>query len=347
MKCRICNTNEANQTGAHIFPAWMIASAFDFESRNRDFEIVFDMQLFGDKLPYFGRRVPVDKVEELIGRAITDEEGEKNSNCLTVNNIWCRDCEKRIKISEDYFLENIDRNLPGFSQLNEIDKFNYPRANKYLVRLFVYTLIYRAYISNKFNIYLSNKTEKKIKLFLNKYLKNTLEETLETIENCSNKEQLLKFPFRLIKVEEESPSKSFLFVHRFYDRPYLLIINDYILQFYGKGSCFHFKDEGFFGIYGLIKESLNIRNYNETIFTIGVIKVKTWKGIRTKFYEQKGDEWIKENRCLFRKVYRLEHGIFPTEEKVKQFLIDVTNKELPLQVKYSKDKVMEAIKRNI
>jgi hypothetical protein len=89
MKCLICDSHEASQVRAHIFPAWMIASAFDPENRTRNYEIMCAMYPFGTKLPYFGNSVQPEKIKELIGRDLTDKEISEQENYATVINLWC------------------------------------------------------------------------------------------------------------------------------------------------------------------------------------------------------------------------------------------------------------------
>jgi hypothetical protein len=72
--------------------------------------------------------------------------------------------------------------------------------------------------------HLSTKTSNKLKAFLNRYLRNDLDKTLEAINNSDRKEQLLKYPFRLIRVESPQVDSNFVLVHKEYSRPYCLII---------------------------------------------------------------------------------------------------------------------------
>jgi hypothetical protein len=72
--CHLYKTKTANQTGSHILTAWLVASVFDKEKRNRDYEIMYEISPFDSSIPYIGRNVTPETIEEEIGRALTDEE---------------------------------------------------------------------------------------------------------------------------------------------------------------------------------------------------------------------------------------------------------------------------------
>ena len=179
MRCILCNQNEADQTGAHIFPAWMIASAFDKNGRTRDYEIMYSFNPSKISMPYFGKSVQPEKISEQIGRDLTDKEIRVQENKLIVQNLWCRTCERRFKIVEDFFLENVDRHITDFSKCNNTGILELKDVNKYIIRLFLYSLIFRANASERFGFNLYEKTNTKLKYFLNYYIKNDLSTTVK------------------------------------------------------------------------------------------------------------------------------------------------------------------------
>lgn len=264
MKCLICDSDETSQTSAHIFPAWMIASAFDQANRTRDHEIIYAMYPLDSKLPYFGNSVLPDKINEQIGRDLTDEEIQQQENFLTVNNLWCVGCERRIKQIEDYFLENVERQITDFSKCNDTEIVELSNANNFLIRLFFYSVFYRAHLSNFMGFTLNYKTAKKIKFFLNNYIKDNLSNTIDSIDTSNRKDQILKLPIRCMKIEEkEKEHTGFIYVHNKHDKPYCFIINRYLIQFYGKGDQANFKPESFFGISSIVSNMNDLKNYKE------------------------------------------------------------------------------------
>ena len=72
--CKICNKEKADPNNEyHIFPAWMIASAFDEESRTRNNEVIYTNTTSGTT-QFFGRGINDEKTIKEIGRLLTDEE---------------------------------------------------------------------------------------------------------------------------------------------------------------------------------------------------------------------------------------------------------------------------------
>jgi len=347
MKCKICNNYEANQTGAHIFPAWMITSAFDDKSRNRGHEIIYSTKSYGFSFPYFGRSVLPDKVKENVGRDISDNEAKNQANELVVDNLWCRDCEKRFKIIEDYFLDYVDKKLDKFIDDNsKLEVVELNDTNNYLIRLFIYSLIYRAFLV-KF-IYLNSKTSKKLRLFLDNFLKTDIKSIIEKIEKSDCKDQLLKFPIRCIKTEQKIGNTSnFVYLPYGLTKPNCLIINQYIIQFYGKGNQTQFSSKSFFGISSLISGSKNIRNYKETQFKVGLINLELWNEIKATY-----NKWLVEKTnfnliVLYKGMFKMKFGRNPNQDQISLFLKELINNKEPTGIKYTDEKILEAMNRSI
>ena len=88
-KCRLCETNPANQTGSHILTAWLVASMFDKQKRNRDYEIMYEIAPFDSSIPFIGRNVSPGTIEEQLGRALTDEETQNQENKIVKDHFLC------------------------------------------------------------------------------------------------------------------------------------------------------------------------------------------------------------------------------------------------------------------
>ena len=348
MKCNICNINEANKPGAHIFPAWMIASTFDEKAHTRDYEIIYALQPFNSKIPFFGNSVLPEKINENIGRILEDHEIKNQTNPFVVDNLWCIDCEKRFSIVEEYFLSCVDRKINDFSNINDVGIIELELCNKYLIRLFIYSLIFRADLTNFMGFNLNKKTKLRLKKFLNQYIKSDLKSTLESIENSEKKDQLLKYPIRCIKSEQKSGvTSNFVYVHNKYDKPYCFIINRYIIQFYGKGNKALFKPSSFFGISNIVSTTNNFRNYKEDIFKIALINIKLWDEIRlnsTRINAKK----IKDNLILlYKAMYKSKFRISPDRAQISLFLKELTENDFELGIKYTKEKILEAMNKSI
>ncbi len=347
MKCSICNLNEADQTGAHIFPAWMIASAFDHKSRTRGYEIIYAKYPLDSKLPFFGNSVSIDQIKDQIGRDLTNEEILNQKNMFTVDNLWCRKCERRLKQVEDYFLETVERKINDFSNCNDTDRIELNNSNNYLIRLFLYSIIYRASLVRFMGFTLNYKSAKKLNFFLNNYIKDDLQSTLSFISSSYRKDQLLKYPIRCIKTEQEANSAGLVFVHNKHNKPYCLIINRYIIQFYGKGNQANFKPNSFFGISSIIKEAPEFKNYKEEVFRIGLINQKLWNNVMSSLFNSQVSYIMRNHIRRFELMHKLKFGYMPDKTLITLFIKELIDNDLPLGIKYTKEKIVEAMNRAI
>jgi hypothetical protein len=348
MKCLLCDQNEANQTGAHIFPAWMTATAFDVAGRNRDYEIIFSLRPFVSKLPYFGRSVQPEKITEQIGREISENEIQEQVNELVVNNLWCRNCEKRFKIVEDYFHEQVDLQLTDFSKCNDTGVSDLKETNKYIIRLFLYSLFFRAHVADFMEFHLYSKTYKKIKYFLNYYIKDDLNATIDFINSSYRNDQILKYPIRCFKIEQRlNESKGWVFIHNKHYKPYGLVINNYFIQFYGKGDHARFRPESFFGISSIISSMPNIRNYKESEFKIGLLDKKIATIILKNCVDYLTDLKKESLAQGFKKMYKIKFKRYPDEITTQIFLKELIVNDLPPGLKYTKENIKEALKRTL
>ena len=349
MNCRICEKNEANQTGAHIFPSWMLASAFDKKARNRHYEVIFALTPLFNDLPYFGSSVlPENEIHNLIGRDLTDEEITKQKNMFVVDNMWCRECESKIKVVEDYFLENIERKSVIFNSNEQITKKEFENVNIYLVRLFLYTLLYRAHLVSLFGFQLNKKSQSILKKFLLQYLHSNLSGTINIINASENKNQILKFPIRCIKTEQkEGETDNFVYTEKRHYKPYCLIINKYIIQFYGKGNRAKFYNNTCFGLCKLIGRSTDIRNYKEDTFKLGLLNNEIWMKIKKNLIDFYVDSWMNNFILMYKHLYKKKFHLEPDREQIGRFLNELVNNDIELGIKFTKKKVLEAINRSL
>ena len=108
--CELCKKNLADKTGSHMVPHFLIARVFSYDgSADRDKVVVEVANLANGKNDrYFGHNVYDDTVNELLGRSFTDEEVEEESiksNALTLDHVFCSECEKRLGVIESYYSE--------------------------------------------------------------------------------------------------------------------------------------------------------------------------------------------------------------------------------------------------
>ncbi len=346
-KCIICNINEANQTGAHIFPAWMIASAFDEKERNRDYEVIHNFYAVDNNLPFFGRSVQLEKIEENIGRELNDEEIKSQKNPLVVDNLWCRECENKFKIVEDYFLENVDKKTLDFSDCNSLDIVQL-KLNIYLVRLFLYSLIYRASITEKLGFKLEIKIEERLKYFISNYLQTDLKNTLNYLNHSKRKNELLAYPIRCIKTENEKGKTSKpVYVHDKYDKPFCFLINNYILQFYTKESHLRSTPSTFWGISDIILKMDNTVNLDETEFRLVRFNLSVWGVIKDNFIKYHSCEKIKKWRIMYKEIIKGKFGDYPSEAQTQKFITILAQNDKKIGIKYTDKEIVDAMNKSL
>ena len=111
-KCKLCKTNDANQTGSHLIPFFLMKRV-DGEggSKERGKELGFKITSSDVKL-YHGQSILPEKIEELIGKR-TDEEieasKEESRTDVVIDNIFCSDCEKRFGALESHYSNSLSK----------------------------------------------------------------------------------------------------------------------------------------------------------------------------------------------------------------------------------------------
>lgn len=347
MICCICNKNEANKTGTHIFPAWMVSSAFDEKSRGRDYEVIYSIKPFYIE-PFFGKSVLPEQIEENIGKVLEDDVIKKQHNPLVVDNAWCIECENRFRILEEYFLDNVDRKVNDFSNIDNVRIQVLNRCNNFIIRLFIYSLVIRADLTHFMDFKLDYKSRIMLLKFINTFVKSDLKNTIITINNSNQKQKLLIYPLRLIKAElDENSTNNIVYVHKKYDRPYCLIINRYVIQFYGQGNQARFKPTSFFGISNIIKNSENFRNYKEEYFMIALFNLKLWNEIEANFNKNMADILRKNQVLFYEKLVKKKLGFIPSKTQIDKFFYELNNNEAKIGEKLAPIKVYEAMKKSL
>lgn len=101
-QCALCRTADANKTGSHLAPNFLIHGAFSFDGKGKRFrEIAMRDNLNTQTRPiFYGPEVSPDAIKADLGREMTDEELEENVNSLECDNLFCTRCEDRFGLLE-------------------------------------------------------------------------------------------------------------------------------------------------------------------------------------------------------------------------------------------------------
>ena len=336
-KCSLCETNPANQTGSHILTAWLVASMFDKQKRNRDYEIMYEIAPFDSSIPFIGRNVSPETIEEQLGRALTDEETQNQENKIVKDHFLCTNCEKRFKAIEDEYLHKVHNVLEKF----ENESLNvFASENNYIIRLFFLSQVWRISASKNFPFSFERKFEERVRELLNKILDTKAKNILENAVIYST--DLLSIPLCIIKSTKDfAPTSKPLMVNPLSNKPYFLILNDYVLLIYEKESHTRSTPHDFYGISKFLKKDwINVR---EKKFKMGYLNNKQWTTVNNKFVIAGRNQRIKNLTTFFIRIHEHKFGSKPTQESINTFLNSAYNNNLTVGVKYLKENLVKAM----
>ena len=330
MECLLCKEKEANQTGAHIFTNSLVKSCLNVEGKTgRDDELIFSFCNSGERDLYVGKTTSVAKIEEVLGRPITNEELKTNSNKIVIDNIYCTDCEKLFGKIESPFTDRIlkkirDRNIYEFKSPDNI-----------LIRLYFYIQIWRA-SSYKFEGWQLHNKE------LEEHLRQLIFDSCNLYENglpIELQEALLKFPLVVNYLETPEGEKSTnLFLIGKKIAPYYFFLCDFIVEFMPiNDDNVEINLAHYYGVNDGIK-SIEV-NRNEEKFIIRVISNNKRNEIKALIVSELAvfeSERLKEK---FIKTYEELTGIVISQEKLNHFKNAFFDfEEVPIAQRWSEDR---------
>lgn len=345
--CPLCKKKEANQTGSHIFTHALIKTAInDAGNLKRDKEIMYTLSSLNLESHFIGRSITDDRINEVLGKSMTEEDIEKNINTLVIDNLVCDVCEKRFTTAENYFITNIYQKLPSNdfrisndSNKNEVISFSETEINIDLIRLFFYIQIWRASASNHEKFRLKHKLEKKMAKIIDENLDLNYD---TTIANCKkNSTEIRSFPVLITFVKTEINSKTkkehtqnIVFVSSS-KMPYYFVINDISIQFYEKESHVRSSIDYIYGVKKIIPINEHI-NFNETDFKIGVLSDSNRKTLLESYNMALANAFIHRLRSFFSYVHKLILGVKPSN-----YFVDNAVQKVIKSDDYSPDNVIK------
>jgi len=258
-KCLICRANDAEATGSHIVPHFLIKRVDNEEGqKGRDKEFGFVINEDESRF-YFGRAVLPEKIEEVYGEV--DEKLLKENNIDgIVDNLFCNDCEKKLSVFENEY----SKTLKLSSEPNSIyvsTKFSF------LGFIFWTSIVWRLSIMQGSGFKLKDKDERRLGRILRKYLKLELKEV--SLE--SNDIDLMDVGYKILRAVEYSDVYPTLqFAHPEFERPYSIMIDEYMVFFYFKKNYMKGLVLDFFGSHQFVKTSTFNDAFNcEEILSMG------------------------------------------------------------------------------
>lgn len=322
--CKLCKKKEGNKKGSHIVPHFLLKKIENIKGKTgRDYELAFSIDEF-ETTSYFGRSILPEKLEEVYGE-LSDEEIENNSHPLIVDYIFCSDCEERLSVIESTYSKTLKK-----QQEKEYDSGIASEVGL----LFWLSVIWRMSINKKSGAELTSFENETSRRILHKNLKKKISDI--DIEGIQTSPDLNKITYRLFRCPNfTDKNPTHLLFHPKFRKPYVLMVDEFILLLSFKNNYNDFINLNFFGLKkDVFQATVNQKISNEKIYPI---TEEDFISIHEELYEFmrniRGDKL--EN--YFNKVHRVAggKGRKMSEEIKKEILKELKSEEKKLGRKYT------------
>lgn len=205
--CKLCQNNPLENVGSHIFTESIIRTALnqDGYTKREDKEIIYKISPEKIGLDFIGSGVLPEKIEQITGKQLSDDEIEQNKNPFINRNLVCRKCESRFGYVESEFSSKIYAKIvkKNNDELKK-DSCNYIsfEHDKWLALQFVIINVWRASASNYSDWKLNSEQEE----YLQQFILLTAADDIDTIiaKTIENKDNIKHFHFVLNYFIQES-----------------------------------------------------------------------------------------------------------------------------------------------
>ena len=326
-ECKLCKTKEANQTGSHLTSCFIVASQLGKRGQENGYLITSDPE--------------------------QDYTINHEANLIKEDFILCGDCEKRLSFVEGYFSQEFTNKIdrpnyaPNFPILKTGSKFDSKYYNCNLINpvafhLLIYSIIWRASISNKIlfrGFKLDEKSEEDLRILIDLHLpeyKNrsitpSLKQWLKDLITTPDFFKL--YPYVILKTDDSEmfvegipedelvalkllKQRNPLYFAAEEDHPYHIIINEYIILPFFKNAPIQFEKQDFFELndkYDLSEQM----NSHLTAPKVGVIDAKHWSLTYYKLYSILKNQRLYNMRKECLKYYIMKGGNFSKKDIVE------------------------------
>lgn len=322
MTCPLCDNLEGTKKNTHYLTDSIIRTTLNQDGSNkREKGLYFNMSNTNSSVDFnFQRGTSISKIEKELGRETTEEENEKaKATPFSVDDIFCPDCENIFTIIETKFIQNILQKFRK-ADLNNITKIELEDIKT--TRLFFFLQVWRTSIcTNNFSI--SKKSSNQLRQFILNH---------ETV----SKTEIDKFPLSITYLQTKGEQKNYtqnLVGHISDSNPYLIMMNDFVIQFFDSSDSVRFFD---FHHINEKENYLDYINYEEDFFIVKIVNDEGRKSFNDAVRgESKGKNILEKCQSAFVNTYWTLFGSIPTEEVMKDYFSVITSKNESLLTRYS------------
>jgi hypothetical protein len=328
MLCALCKTRHADKKNTHFLTDGIIRSCLNLDgSSEREKGFYFDLSNNNAYVEFnFQRGTAVDKLEQSLGRHVTEEEINKAKAIpFSVDYVFCNTCEQLFTTIEGKFISEI---LPSFRNANLTAADSVTIADKKSLRLFFYLQVWRLGVcENKFSLTASVAEDLRL-IIINSttVTENEIKHYPLTITYLETLGDLREFTTNYVGFTTEK-------------NPYLIFLNDFVIQFYETYDAVRF-----FDYYGLNKENTfdNFINYQEDIFTIEIFhNTNRKKFLSDTVTGEKIQQTLKFYRTCFSAMWLKIFGVTAPDHTVQEYMETIIGDDKFHILKYSKDTVVK------
>jgi len=181
MKCKLCNTNDLDNTGSHFITESVARSAVsDDGKKGRNNEIMHSLSIATLGQTFIGREISPEKIEEIKGRKMTDDEIAENENMLIDFNLVCHSCEKKFNPIETEFVTKVLRKK--IEKQKDLKYIDLGEKDFKITLLFLIINLWRTSASSKPHFKLSGNNEEVLRQILDDFKEVKIDKILEEID---------------------------------------------------------------------------------------------------------------------------------------------------------------------
>jgi len=327
--CGLCKTRPANQTGSHIFNHSLIRDVINVIDpktnkvdgrRNR--EVAFSISPTNFVTPFLGRQVNNEMAEKLLGRPITDEEIENSkNNPYTVDFFLCTICEGRIEKVESYFMDNVHTRLRGgtcniVQSLPDLSIATCEGINDKLVRLYIYSLIWRAGEVEYMGFKIQKGHNNLLRSILDQNLDPDLRKIVRNVEE--NKDKINSLPLKIFYLTTPPSKSTENVIHMGLSKePYFFMISDICFQLFFKRK--HVTNH-YYWQWGLskFKKVEELVNIDEKPMKIGVVSNDFREDVVKNLFKHASEVIMKPGLETFSLGFQAYFGRKPSTALIKE-----------------------------